>query len=98
MSSNYYQWNDTSVSHTFIRLITKINHPFNHNKLTLEEFQNDYNQLKGYIEWHKNNHIENYINTYTSYNFTQNNMNELFNKIDYNIDNQYFLLNFWNEK
>ena len=70
MSSNYYQWNDTSVSHTFIRLITKINHPFNHNKLTLEEFQNDYNQLKGYIE--------NYINTYTSYNFTQNNMNELF--------------------
>jgi len=49
MSSEYAHWNDTSVAHMFIRLITKTNHPYNDCKLTFGEYQNDYNILKGYI-------------------------------------------------
>ena len=91
MSNNFFLWNGTSIAHMFIRLITKTNHPYDDNlSLTLEEFNNDYNMLKEFIKWHKNNH-----KTYLLYNFTQDNMNELINFISYETDNKEHLNKLW---
>ena len=89
--SKYELWNDTSVAYIFIRLITKKNFPINENILTFEEFNNEYNILKGYIKWHKNNYKE----SSPLYNFTQKNLIKIFKKINYKIDNQKELLELW---
>ena len=73
MSNNFIFWNGTSIAHMFIGLMTKTN---------LEDFNNDYNILKDFIKWHKNNE-----QTYLFYNFTQENMNELLNLITYDTHN-----------
>lgn len=91
MSSNYASWNDTAVAHMFMRLIYKINHPYNYDKLSVEQFQDDYNELKGYIDWHQNN----YVNSSGLYNLTQTNIRHIFEKIDYDVDNRQELLDFW---
>ncbi len=93
-SENFAYWNDTSIAHMFIRLITKTNHPYNNVSLTLEEYQNDYNTLKCYMEWHELN----YAKSFSLYNFTQTNMLEIFNQMDYNIDNKDYLLELWKTK
>jgi hypothetical protein len=89
--SKYELWNDTSVAYIFIRLITKKNIPINENILTFEEFKNEYNILKGYIKWHKNNYKE----SSPLYNFTQKNLLTIFKKINYKIDNETELLDLW---
>ena len=53
MSDSFFLWNGTSLAHMFVRLMTKTNHPYNNNSLTLEEFNKDYNLAKEYIKWHK---------------------------------------------
>lgn len=95
MSINYACLNDTAIAHIFSRIITKTNLPYNKNILTLEEFNNDYNIIKGYIEWHKINHIE---KKFSLYNLTQNNMIEIMNLINYNVDNKDELQKFWRTK
>ena len=90
MSSNFFLWNGTSIAHMFIRLMTKTNHPYNNLSLTLEEFNHDYNMLKDFIKWHKNNH-----KTYLLYNFTQDNMNEFINCISYETDNEEHVKKLW---
>ncbi len=35
MSNNFSGWNGTSIAHMCIRLMTKTNHPYNNNFLTL---------------------------------------------------------------
>ena len=89
--SKYELWNDTSVAYIFIRLITKKNFPINENILTFEEFKNEYNLLKGYIKWHKNNYKE----SSPLYNFTQKNLLTIFKKINYKKDNEKELLDLW---
>lgn len=89
--SKYELWNDTSVAYIFIRLITKKNIPINENILTFEEFNNEYNLLKGYIKWHKNNYKE----SSPLYNFTQKNLLTIFKKINYKKDNEKELLDLW---
>jgi len=84
-------WNGTSVSHMFIRLITKTNHPHSAASLTMEEFENDYNTLKEFIEWHKTN------NTNRLFNFTQENMNKLINAISFRSYNKEELYDLWSE-
>ena len=91
MSNNFHLWNGTSIANIFIRLMTKTNQPYNNNlPLTLEEFNNDYNTLKDFIKWHKYNDKQ-----YLLYNFTQDNMNECINLINYEIDNKEDLEKIW---
>ena len=97
MSRNYENWNDTSVAHMFIRLINKINHPYNNDKLTLNEFNKDYDLLQGYIEW-RHHKYNNFKTQFSLYNYSYNNLNELMNLINYEIDNKTELLNIWNNK
>lgn len=78
MTNNFSLWNGTSIAHMFIRLMTKTNHPYNDSPLTLDEFNNDYNLLKDFITWHKNNNKK-----YLMYNFTSNNMDELISLVNY---------------
>ena len=42
----FEQWNDTSVAHMFIRLMTKSNHPYDTMPLSREQFDADYNLLE----------------------------------------------------
>ena len=90
MSNNFHLWNGTSIANMFIRLMTKTNQPYNNLPLTLEEFNNDYNTLKDFIKWHKYNDKQ-----YLLYNFTQDNMNECINLINYEIDNKEDLEKIW---
>ena len=70
------------------RLISKTNHPYNNNPLTLEEFNTDYKTLKGYVEWKKINKK----NGFSLYNFTYDNMTSFFNLIKYDTENSDELL------
>jgi len=74
----------------FVRLMTKTNDPYNNLSLTREEFNNDYNTLKDFIKWHKDNNKQ-----YLLYNFTQDNMNELITLISYETDNKEDLEKIW---
>ena len=78
MPHDFSRWNVTAVANTFCRLFTKKNHPYNQNPLTLDDFNVEYETIKEYINWHKENNPK-----YLIYNFTQENMNELFNLIKY---------------
>jgi hypothetical protein len=70
--------------------MTKTNDPYNNLSLTREEFNNDYNTLKDFIKWHKDNNKQ-----YLLYNFTQDNMNELITLISYETDNKEDLEKIW---
>lgn len=90
MSHNFSSWNGTAIAHMFQRLITKTNHPYNNEVLTLDDFETDYDTLKNFIKWHKDN-----PRTYSPYNFTQENMNEIFNLISYDVYNKKDLMDLW---
>lgn len=92
---NYQLWNDTSVALIFTRLMTKKNHPFNEDKLTYDKFLSEYNLLKGFIEWHNGGF---YRSSSPLYHFTQGNMREIFDKIDFETDNEEELLELWKTK
>ena len=89
---NFDIWNGTSIAHMFIRLITKTHHPFgNDERLSSEHFTKEYNTLQQFIKWH-----ETHPKQYMLYNFTQDSMNELLNRISYDVDNKDELLQIWN--
>jgi hypothetical protein len=90
MQNNFSSWNETAVAHMFVRIITKKNHPYNKTPLTLDEFNNDYNTMKEFIKWHKDN-----PKIYFLYNFTQDNMNELIDQISYETNNEIYLRELW---
>ena len=91
---NFESWNDTSIAHMFIRLMTKINHPYSDYLLSREEFESDYELLDKYIDWRKNADI---VQLYeSSYIFTIDNMSYLLNKIDYDTHNDDELRQIWN--
>jgi hypothetical protein len=92
MTNNYHLWNDTSVTHLLVRLISKRNHPYNESLLTESEFKKDYIELIHYIEWRKP------IQTIHSlYDFTEDNMVKLISLISWDKDNREELLTLWNE-
>lgn len=91
----FEQWNDTSVAHMFIRLMTKSNHPYNDNMpLSREQFDADYELLENYINWRKNKHIVQHNNS--SYNYTIDSMLYLLNRIDYDTQNLGEVSQLWN--
>lgn len=106
--SGYAFWNDTSVAHMFIRLITKKNHPYNDAKLPYEIYKTDYDNLKGYIEWDRNvtwilDNVGflfglNSTKFNSMYNFTHTNMVEIFDELDYLADNEEHLMHLWMTK
>ena len=98
----YSCWNDASVAHIFIRLITKTKYSsiitdtsrpdYNENILTLEEFNRDYKTLEGYIEWKR---INNPIHPFSFYNFTPDNMTSFLQLINYETNNRDGLIRLW---
>lgn len=91
MSTEYVYWNDTAIAHIFTRLITKTNHPYNDNPLTLDEFNKDYNLLQDYIDWRKQ-----YVKKGVSlYNFTYDSMISFLHLIDYDTNNKDELIKIW---
>lgn len=86
-------WNDTSVAHSFIRLMTKRNHPFNETPLSLEKFNEEYAILKDYIEWRGDKGSS----SADDYNFTYDSMTNFINMIDYNTNNEAELSKIWTE-
>jgi len=93
-SENFERWNDTSIAHMFIRLISKTNHPYNDMHLSREQFDADYELLEKYIEWRREKQIVQKPNS--SYNFNCLSMLFLFENIDYDIQNQENLSRLWN--
>jgi hypothetical protein len=91
MSTEYVYWNDTAIAHIFTRLITKTNHPYNDNPLTLDEFNKDYNLLQDYIEWRK----QNVKKGFSLYNFTYDSMISFLHLIDYDTNNKDELIQIW---
>ena len=53
---NFKQWNDTSIAHLCLRLITKSNHPLNAAGLSKEQYNCEYELFKKYLNWHKTNY------------------------------------------
>lgn len=95
MAESYECWNDTTVAGIFLILIKKNRNPYETSDIinvNFEEYQNYYNALKGYIEWHDTNC---YLEKFSLYNFTQENMHRIFNKLDYNVNNKEELLTLW---
>lgn len=90
MTNNYPLWNDMSVTHLFVRLITKTNHPYNENLLTEEEFNNDYKNLIGYIQWRESYHIPSSL-----YDFTDDKMKQLISMINWEKENKEELTTIW---
>ena len=100
-TEEYLCWNDTSIAHIFLRLITKtkflliidINHPYdNDNLLTLDEFNDDYKMLEGYIEWKR---INKPIQNFSLYNFTPDSMTYFLRLINYDTNNRDELIELW---
>ncbi len=92
MTNNYHLWNDTSVTHLLVRLISRRNHPYNERLLTEDEFRDDHNVLIDYIAWRKP------IQTTDSlYDFTEDNMVKLISLINWDKDNHEELLTLWQE-
>lgn len=67
----YSYWNGTAIAHAFNRLIRRNNHPYNLRPLTTEEFDNEYKQMRNYVEWRKTNSPN---NEFYPYRFTANKM------------------------
>ena len=91
---NFERWNDTSIAHMFIRLISKTNHPYSDMHLSREQFDADYELLEKYIEWRRKNQIVQKPNS--SYNFNYSSMSFLLENIDYDTQNQEELSRLWN--
>jgi hypothetical protein len=77
----------------FVRLITKTNHPYNDNPLTLDEFNSDYKELNDYIEWR--NTARRVNSGFGLYNFTNDNMTSFLNLINFDTNNNDELLELW---
>ena len=90
--TEYIYWNDTSTAHMFIRLMTKTNHPYNNNPLTLDEFNKDYKKLSDFIEWKSKNPN----NSFSLYHFTIDRMTSFLQLIRYDTDKD--LLELWKTK
>ena len=93
-TEEYLCWNDRSVAHIFLRLITKTKfllivdpeHPYyNDNLLTFDEFNEDYKMLEGYIEWKR---INKPIQNFSLYNFTPDSMTYFLRLINYDTNNR----------
>ena len=93
--TNFDCYNDTAIAYMFISLIKKDHTPYNNNKLTLEEYQNEYNIAKEFMGWHKNNYD---CGGFSLYDFSRENLTEIFDKLDYNTDNTAELTQIWNDK
>ena len=103
-TEEYLCWNESSVAHIFLRLITKTkffiiteeNHPIhNDNFLTLEEFNDDYKMLEGYIEWKRNYQP---IQNYSYYNFSPDKMSAFLKLINYDSNNRNELIKLWKKE
>ena len=77
----YDLWNGTSIAYMIARLMTRTNIPYDNQLLSLEEFKNDMNILRGFIDWFEHNNKK-----YFHYNFTYENLNQIFSLIDYQVD------------
>jgi hypothetical protein len=100
-TEEYLCWNDRSVAHIFLRLITKTKfllivdpeHPYyNDNLLTLDEFNEDYKMLEGYIEWKR---INQPMQNLSLYNFTPDSMTSFLSLINYDTNNRDELIELW---
>jgi hypothetical protein len=88
----FSQHNDTAIAHLFVRLITKTNSPYNKNKLTEYEFNEEYEYLKKYIEWKK---IQSQTNNFSLYNFSPKKMSSFLSLISWDSSNENELLKLW---
>jgi hypothetical protein len=80
----------------FIRLITKTNHPYNNNPLTLDEFNQDYKKVSDFIDWKSQN--PNIKNSFSLYHFTIDRMTSFLQLIRYDTDNKDDLIELWKTK
>lgn len=89
--NQYASWNDTSVAHVFIRLITKKNHPYNDEPLSIESYLEDHALMLGYIEWKKTQPPKNF----SLYNFTPESMTSFIELITHDTRNIDELWEIW---
>lgn len=90
---NFKSYNDTTIAHLFVRLISCKNSPYNDDKLSLEQFEKEYNELSDYIEWKESQCI--LQNNYSLYNFTPERMRTFLTLIKYDFENKKELLELW---
>lgn len=88
-AEEYSYWNDTSVAHMFIRLLNKTNYS------TIDEFNKDYEMLKGYIEWKR---INKKNGGFSMYNFSIESMTSFIDLISYDANDNGELTKIWNTK
>ena len=87
-------WNGTAIAHMFVRLIKRNNDPYNKTPLTQEEFDNQCEQMRNYIEWRKTNSPD---NEFFPYRFTAENMSHFLDSI-IETDNEKDVLDLWENK
>ena len=90
-SLEYSKWGGTSIAHMFVRLINRNNSPYNKTPLTQEEFDDEYKQMKNYIEWRKTNSPD---NEFFPYRFTADKMSDFLN-LTITTDNEKAVLDMW---